>query len=190
MQNVNLYSSNLELFIPNDLPGPIHSLNHDCLTIIFYDLIQIDPAGLLFPTFVNKEWKVIGNNVAKKVKEYGQDWQQCAFGPQQWAKYFSGKSPKDEELQEAFSTLPNNIFQILNSKCFAFPESGKTVRDTHKFFFIPRAIDEIEIKLSTVGKLIEGKLEKRKNREIAGYNHMDEVVLANFDKAVDKFAFR
>jgi hypothetical protein len=68
---------------------------------------------------------------------------QEAFGAKKWESYFGdvGQVP----------SLPNNIEDILNSKC---PYTGKKVRESHLLTLIPATVNGQALTLSKLGELI------------------------------------
>jgi hypothetical protein len=77
-----------------------------------------------------------------------------AFSCDNWTKYFgeNGKnaiSAEDQRIEK--ETLPDNICEILNSECPAFP--GKKVSETHMLVFIPKSINGEPLTLKSLGKL-------------------------------------
>ncbi|MBA3602988.1 MAG: hypothetical protein H0W50_04965 [Parachlamydiaceae bacterium] len=159
--------------LPKDQPRSIYQIPEECLFEIFRHLKTSNPAGFLAPSLVDNQWYRLTNKMLfESLLMKGYDWRRFAFGPQQWAKFFGEATPSDEEIQAAFSILPNNIHEILNRPCPVFLNSGKLIKDTHTLVYIPKYINETEFTLTTLGVKVESKLLQWQERKVPGYKYM------------------
>src|ERR1700730_1343622 len=99
-------------------------IKRDPLTAIPEELVlqifsHLNLASLGASCQVRREW----NRIAKdpyvwKMVVCGD----VAFSSKKWAQYTGNEIIKGEDISEEFSSLPENIVEILKSPCPAFPE--------------------------------------------------------------------
>jgi hypothetical protein len=156
----------------NDLPTEVLGEVFKCLNL----------GGLLACPLVNKQWqKAITNDPQlKELQEKIHDLREIAFGPEHWAKFAKVSAPTVEEIQKAYLRLPQNINEILNSPCQAFPESGKLVRETHELVYISE-----KITLTALGEIVEPKLAPNA-RDVKGYQYISKKIITDLNKPIDQ----
>ncbi len=173
---------------------PINHLPSDCLLLIFKFLNEVNPSGLIASALVCKKWQ--RNIFSYELKTEVKEMHKLFFGPQHWDKFLGKKISSDEEIQNAFSILPPNIFEILNAQCTVF-HNGKFVKNTHILVYIPEGI---EMTLTNLGKLLAKKLPRNNRKQLCdyfssysnsferiqeGYYYMSADILTFQDKSLD-----
>lgn len=153
-------------------------MTKDVLIAIFS---QLNAGTLEVCNLVNHQWrKLIINFPSEIMREKIADFKKFAWGPHHWEKLIrdhvvlSYKKwgidlavrdlypflPKrmvvlsDEEIKAAYSILPSNIHEILNSPCPLLPKAGKLIKDTHVFAYAPEAILGFKIDFKFFGELV------------------------------------
>lgn len=109
----------------------------------------------------NKELKVC-NQVSKKLNILTSEtdylikravFNHFASSPLLWNEIFGEGTVSEDELKEAFYSLPDDIQKMLSAPCRAITD--KKISDTHMLFYIPRAIRENPVNLNRFNDLLK-----------------------------------
>ncbi|MBA3603582.1 MAG: hypothetical protein H0W50_08075 [Parachlamydiaceae bacterium] len=205
MQRICPLNEAKSLFLSTSIDEPINCLPPECFACIFHHLNTINLAGLLASVLVNKKWQkniIYNSDKSDDLKSKIDEVHKLFLGPQQWAKFYGIKFCSDEEIQKAFSILPRDIFETLNSKCSVFPTSEKLVKETHTLVYVSKLINGRKITLTNLGKLAIRKLPLDKSKvvfdnissyypgmerkKLEGYKYIRADVVAVLDKSLDQ----
>lgn len=136
----------------NEIPPEI--LDHIFSQLSSKDIIPNLP-------LVSTQWHTIG------LQRVAKNYQNAIFDLTRWTSFLGEKAPTSEELQTAWSLLPENIKQMLISICPIYPD--KWVQDTHVLIYLTASISNKIINLISMGKSLEKHLPTNPQR-ILGYD--------------------
>jgi F-box-like len=165
--------------------------------IIAQDAINVVPRELLLEIFSQVNLTTLGAIylVSKRWKQLASDpllwkgiiYRDKAFGSEKWIQHFGKGIIKNEDSEEAFSSLPEDIGEILRSPCPAFPK--KRIIQTHMLVWIPKIINGVPLTLKSLGELTKQYF-NQKYCYISGYRFIENAVIHELgDKPIGKHAW-
>lgn len=99
---------------------------------------------------VCKKWEALSPLVIEK------KYHQVFFDMTMWANVLNTRQPSNDDLESAFSLLPENIKEMLQATC---PFSNdRWIQDSHLLIYLDSEINQKLIKIETLKKVVERQL--------------------------------